>query len=343
MSNKKKLVIFIPSIEDGGVEKNLYLVTNYLSKYIKNIRLITFDKKKKNKFNHKIKFICPNFTNNSQYERPFKYYKCLILLFKELINYKNERVIFSWQANIYAIILCTIFGVKIVSRSNSSPSGWSKNVFKNFIFNFFIRKADTVIVNSFFFKKELDKKFNIKSKLIYNPFDFSFIKKQANKKISNKHFKSKSLKIINVGRMTDQKDQITLIKAVELAAKKIDLKLFIIGKGVLKNKIQKYIKEKNLSNNIHLLGYQTNPFKYIRRANIFVLTSKFEGSPNVLIESQFLKKFIISTDCPTGPRSILKNGNLGNLVKIGDFNAISKLLINFKDKKNLKKILMSKL
>ena len=61
--------------------------------------------------------------------------------------------------------------------------------------------------------------------MIYNPFDFSFIKKQANKKISNKHFKSKSLKIINVGRMTDQKDQITLIKAVELAAKKIDLKL----------------------------------------------------------------------------------------------------------------------
>ena len=60
MSNKKKLVIFIPSIEDGGVEKNLYLVTNYLSKYIKNIRLITFDKKKKNKFNTKIKFICPN-------------------------------------------------------------------------------------------------------------------------------------------------------------------------------------------------------------------------------------------------------------------------------------------
>lgn len=338
MSNKKKLVIFIPSIEDGGVEKNLYLVTNYLSKYIKNIHLITFDKKKKNKFNHKIKFICPNYDDGRHFERPFKYFKCLILLFKELNNHKNEKIVFSWQANIYAIILCTLLNVKIISRSNSSPSGWTKNIFKNFIFTFFIRKADSVIVNSFFFKKELDKKFNIKSKLIFNPFDFSFIRKQANLRIPNKLFKSKSLKIINVGRMTEQKDQITLIKAVELALKKIDLKLFIIGKGILKNKLQRYIKEKKLSNNIHLLGYQANPFKYIKKADIFVLTSKFEGSPNVLIESQFLKKFIISTDCPTGPREILKNGNLGNLVKIGDFNAISKLLINFKNKKNLKKI-----
>ena len=61
----------------------------------------------------------------------------------------------------------------------------------------------------------------------------------------------------------------------------------------------------------------------------FILTSIFEGSPNVLIEAQYLKKYIISTDCPTGPREILQNGKFGELVKMGDYKNIAKRLENF--------------
>ena len=80
-----------------------------------------------------------------------------------------------------------------------------------------------------------------------------------------------------------------------------------------------------------------NPFKFIKQSDIFILSSVFEGSPNVLVEAQFLKKFIISTNCPTGPREILKNGEFGALVKIGDYKEIARIIENFKFNKSIKK------
>jgi len=338
MHNTKKLFIFIPSIEDGGVEKNLYIVTNFLTNHIDNINIITFNTDKKKKFSNKVNFICTNFSNKKNYGRYFKYFFCLILLIKEILNNKKNCLVFSWQANIYSIIVCYFLGIKIISRSNTSPSGWSKNFFKNIIFNFFLKKADTLIVNSLSFKKEMDKKFNVRSKLILNPFHISYIKKKSNEKIKNLFFKNNALKVLNIGRFTDQKDQITLIKAAAIALKKINLKLFIMGKGKLEESMKNYIKKNNLFRYVHIIGYKENPFKYIKRSDIFVLTSKFEGFPNVLVECQILKKYIISTDCPTGPREILQNGNLGGLVKIGDHNSIAEILINFDKKKEIKKI-----
>ena len=103
----------------------------------------------------------------------------------------------------------------------------------------------------------------------------------------------------------------------------------------------KYINEKyNLKKNIKILNYQNNPYKYIRNCDIFILTSKFEGLPNVLLEAAVLKKFIISTNCPTGPREILSNGKGGELVKIGNFKSISEKIISYSKNKNkfIKKI-----
>ena len=72
---------------------------------------------------------------------------------------------------------------------------------------------------------------------------------------------------------------------------------------------------------------------------MFILTSKYEGLPNVLLEAAALKKFIISTNCPTGPKEILKNGKYGYLTKIGDHNGISQKILSFiKNKKKAKKI-----
>jgi glycosyltransferase involved in cell wall biosynthesis len=93
------------------------------------------------------------------------------------------------------------------------------------------------------------------------------------------------------------------------------------------------VKKNNLTNNVYFLGYKNNPYNYLKKSDIFILTSKFEGSPNVIIESQFLKRYVISTDCPTGPREMLKNGKLGDLVKIGDYKSIARLLIKFNKKK----------
>lgn len=341
MKNKKnqqknELIIFQPSIEGGGVEKNLFLIANYLSKKVKKISLISADKRT-DKFSKKIKLITPFFSVNNSIGRPFKYFICLlILVFKIFSNYRN-CVVFSFQANIYAIIICTIFKIKIISRSNSSPSGWSKNYFKNIVFNFFLKRADKIIVNSFDFQKELNQKFNIKSKVILNPFNFAFIRTQSRKNVDLKFFKKDSLKIINVARMTDQKDHFTLIKSIALANKKRNTQAIIVGRGALKSEIKNLIKKYKLEKKILLVGYQNNPYKYMKLADIFVLTSTFEGHPNVLIEAQYLKKYIISSDCPTGPREILSNGKYGTLFKIGNYKKLANIFVRYRYNKKIKK------
>ena len=334
VTHKKKLLVFIPSIEDGGVEKNLFIILNYLKLKIKNIHLLTFDDSKKKYFNNKIKIINPIFNFSFFKGRYPKYILCLLLFLKILIFDRNYLVL-SFQANIYVLIISKFFNLKVISRSNSSSAGWSQNPVKQFIFSYFFKKADKIIVNSKDFKKEMDKKYSIDTHCILNPFIFNKIKKESKVK-TDKIFSKNALKLISVGRLTLQKDFITLFKAISII-KERKVELIVIGKGSEKEKLENFIKNNNLTNRIKLIGYKKNPFKYINQAEIFILTSIFEGSPNVLIEAQYLKKYVISTNCPTGPREILSNGKYGSLVKIGDFKSISKILQNYNYSSSIKK------
>ena len=334
--NKKKLIVFIPSIEDGGVEKNLYLILNYISKKIGLVDLITFDNKNYHKFNKKINIINPLLNFSFFSGRKPKYILCLITLISKIILNRNYLLL-SFQANIYVIIIAKIFNIKVISRSNSSSAGWSKNFFKQIIFSFFFKKANKILVNSFDFKKEMDKKYSINSLCILNPFDFKNIKRKSYEKAKKIYKKKNSLKIISVGRLTDQKDFLTLLKAIKILKNKREVELVIVGKGREKKRLEDYVLNEKLETYVRFIGYQKNPFKFIKQADIFILTSLFEGSPNVLVEALFLKKYVISTDCPTGPREILNNGKYGSLVKIGDYKEISKILVNYKKNKIIKK------
>ena len=338
--NSAKLVIFIPSIEGGGVEKNLYIITNYLSNKLKNeVYVITADKKNTDLFSKNIKIVTSKFQIPETNSRLIKYFISLILLL--LFFLKNKEIaVLSFQANIYAIILCKIIGVKIVVRSNSSTKGWSNNILKDFIFKFFLRKSEKVIVNSYALKKEFFKKFNLKSICIYNPFNKNEVIKLSRVKFSLDFYntRNKILKIINVARLTDQKDQLTLLRALNSIKKELDFRLLILGSGSNKNKLDDYIKENSLEKRIKLINYNRNPFKFIKKSEIFILTSLYEGLPNVLIEAISLKKFIISSDCPTGPREILLRGKGGFLFKVGDYKGLAQKIINYSfNKKKLKK------
>ena len=215
-----KLVFFMPSIEGGGVEKNMFIICNHFANNLKNIYLITASKKYSNKFNKNLKLICPRLSIWDNFGRRLKYLICLFLLLKLILKDKKLSV-FCFQANIYCIILCKIFGLKIIVRSNSSPFGWSKNLFKNLIFKYVLKKADGIIANSLEFKKILQKKFDVEVECIYNPLNQKELIKLS--KVKSKFiFKKKNvLKILNVGRYVDQKDQITLLRAVNILKKKL--------------------------------------------------------------------------------------------------------------------------
>ncbi len=337
-NTQRKLIIFNPSIEDGGVEKNLYIVTNFLALKLRRIELICASPEKKNKFNKKVNFTYPKniFWHNKS--RLYKYTICLYMLLKEILINKNILVL-SFQANIYCIILCKLFKVKIIVRSNTSPKGWSNNLIKKIIFKYYLKKADHVISNSKIFKVQLNRMFGAKSSTIYNPLNTKYITRLSKEKVKLPFFQSKNkiLKAITVGRLTDQKDHETIINAINQIKYDIPIRLIIIGKGKNHKKLMLQIKNKKLEKNIKLIGYKKNPYKFIKASDLFILSSKFEGLPNVLLEAMYLKKFIISTNCPTGPSEILNKGNYGYLFKVSDSKQLSKLIVKFFYNKNKEK------
>jgi glycosyltransferase involved in cell wall biosynthesis len=340
-TNLLKLLIFNPSREDGGVEKNLFIITNYLDDRISGVNLITTNFQYATKFSKRVKLIFPRYYLSNKYGRLPRYFLCIIELIIFIIKHRRKVLILSFQANIYAIIIAKIFNIRIISRSNTSPTGWSQNFFKQIIFSFLLKKTRKIIVNSYQFKKIMDKKYKLNCQCILNPFNFNLISKLSRVKIKEDFFKSKKkLKIISVGRLVHQKDHMTLVKAINIVAKsKRNIEVIILGKGIEKDNLKNYINTNNLQSFVKLIGYKKNPFNYIKQADIFILSSIYEGSPNVLVEAQFLKKYIISSNCPTGPKDILANGLYGDLFQVGNYKKLANLILNYNY--NLKKGMIS--
>ena len=340
---ENKIIIFMPVIGVGGVEKNFFIIANNFAKKYNNLTVVTSSQEAKKKLNKKINFVCPKknlFTNLS---RRLQFLICIFYLIP-LIIFNKKVLVFCFQANMYCVFICKLFGVKVILRSNSSPTGWSKNFVKKFFYKLGYGLANGIIVNSIQFKKELKKKFGINSTNIYNPLDYKEIIFLSKKKINLNFFKQKQLNIINVARFEDQKDHDTLLRAVNTIKKEINFKLLLIGTGSKELKIRNYIKLNNLNKNIKILKNITNPYPYIIKSDLVVLSSIYEGLPNILLESIALKKFIISSDCPTGPSEILENGKLGILFKLRDYNELAKKILFYnKNQKILKrKIFLAK-
>ena len=333
---KNKLLIFIPHIGGGGVEKNFFMLSNFLSKKINSIVVITINKEFKKNLDKRIKIISPKsgqWKNSSIY---IKYLVSIILLIKTLLINRNYLIL-SFQANWYSIIISKLFNIRIISRSNTAPEGWSNNKFKKILYKNILNLADEIIVNSLEFKKSLKRNFHINSICIYNPIDKANVLKKSKETLNFSFFNNKELKLINVGRCTDQKNQMLILQSVKYLKDKIPLKLLIAGSGKEFSKLKSYIKNNDLVKNVRLLNFLPNPYKYINKADALILSSNYEGLPNTLLEAQCLKKIILSTNCPTGPKEILLNGKAGIFFKINDYKDLaSKILFIHKNKATLK-------
>ena len=330
------LIFFMPHMVGGGVEKNLYIIANNFAKKITNVHLITSRKNFNSNFKN-VKIINPKLQIWNHLGVRFNYLICLLILVREILN-KKKPLVFAFQANVYCIFVCKLLKVKIVTRSNSSPSGWTQNSLKNFIFKKIFVKADKIIVNSLDFQKEFKKKFNIKTTCIYNPLNKKEILQKSKDNINLSFFKTNNkFKILNIGRFTDQKDHHTLLKSVKILKNKYNLNfiLLIMGRGKNEKKIKYFINKNNLAQNVKVIGFKKNPYKYIKHCDLFVLSSIFEGLPNVLLEAITLKKFVVSSDCPTGPNEILNNGKGGFLFKTGNSNDLAKKIILYHNNKKI--------
>ncbi|MCK9455650.1 glycosyltransferase, partial [Sulfurimonas sp.] len=114
-------------------------------------------------------------------------------------------------------------------------------------------------------------------------------------------FRDEKFTFITVGRVDSGKNHKLLVEAI----KDIDAKLYIVGDGELRSALEEQIRELNLKDKVVLLGRQSNPYKYLAKADCFVFSSLYEGFPNVLIEALACGLPVISGDCQSGPREIL--------------------------------------
>jgi glycosyltransferase involved in cell wall biosynthesis len=129
--------------------------------------------------------------------------------------------------------------------------------------------------------------------------------------------------ILAVGRLQRQKDFPTLIRAFARLRQQRPCRLIILGEGGGRAGLERLIATLNLSQSIDLPGFVANPYPFMARANLLVLSSAWEGSPNVLTEALALGTPVVATDCPSGPSEILQHGRVGPLVPVGDDEALA--------------------
>ena len=170
--------------------------------------------------------------------------------------------------------------------------------------------------------KKYPKQKNIRH--INNPVVTSSFESQVSEKSFVSPWDESARIILSVGRLSDQKDYFTLLKAFRRLRDKADYKLMILGEGPERPGLLEYIRNHELDQHCSLPGFVPNPLPYLKQAQLFVLSSKYEGLPNVLIQALACGTRAVATDCPTGPAEILQHGRIGKLVPVGD----SELLAN---------------
>ncbi|MCS4223600.1 glycosyltransferase involved in cell wall biosynthesis [Salinibacter ruber] len=159
---------------------------------------------------------------------------------------------------------------------------------------------------------------------IYNPVDTRQIIKGAS--VSVNGLPSNVPIIIGVGSLGPQKDFETLVRAFARIRRKREAHLCILGEGGRRRELEKIAKKLNIHGSISMPGFVGNPFAYMQAADVFALSSKYEGFGNVLVEAMTCGTPVVSTDCPGGPSEILAEGVYGELVPVGEPDALAKVI-----------------
>jgi glycosyltransferase involved in cell wall biosynthesis len=229
------------------------------------------------------------------------------------------------------------------------------------LFKYFVKllynRADRIVATAELARLDLVQNFGVKDDLIRVLYNFIDTQKLAEKLESGKQVFTKwpggGPRLVNVGRLTDVKSQDALLPILKKVKETIaDVKLVLVGEGNMKQKILSKASELGLSvydsdvdggiadntktkADIWLMGFQQNVYPYLANSDIFVLSSLYEGFPNVMIEAMACGLPVISADCPSGPREILAPGTdvtkVTNKLELGSHGMLLPILSHESD------------
>lgn len=214
---------------------------------------------------------------------------------------------------------------------------WLNNYFFNFkIEKMIYDKADQVISVSQLIQVDADEKFGIdkrKSDYLYNPYDLKYINERANEEITETIIPTDEIVLVSAGRLENQKGFYHLIKALSLFDSS-NIKLYILGHGSHENDLKQLIKSLDLEDTVILLGGQPNPYKFMKKADLYVMSSITEGFPNALVEAMSVGTPVLSADCLSGPREILTEDDIHKRTEGIEFGKYGILVQAMTDSKN---------
>lgn len=225
---------------------------------------------------------------------------------------------------------------KLVLREANTPSmeasqGSLKQKVMRRVSKPFYPKADVVITVSKAVELDVKNYYGqgISCETIYNPVNVNEIHELALQVPAKWHpWDDDAAIIISAGRLSRQKDYATLLRALHSVLKVKDCKLIILGEGELRSELEDMIRSLRLESHVWLPGFVDNPFPYFKAAQVFVLSSRWEGMPNVLIHALAMGLRVVSTDCPSGPKEITDNGRFGYLVEVGGVEAMKHAIVS---------------
>ena len=160
--------------------------------------------------------------------------------------------------------------------------------------------------------------------VIPNPVDTQTIRRLASDPVAHEWFRpNQPPVIVAIGELGGSKDYETLVRAFAILRRERPVRLFIMGEGKGREKLRKLLIELHLEGEVELFGFTKNPFAYLAKSSLFVLSSHYEGFGMALLEALSLGVPSVATDCPFGPGDILQHGRFGALVPVGDTEAMA--------------------
>jgi glycosyltransferase involved in cell wall biosynthesis len=165
---------------------------------------------------------------------------------------------------------------------------------------------------------------------IPNPISINKVDESNNKEEFYHHWFSENRPVIlGAGRLTDQKGFSTLVRSFRhVIDKEENVRLIIIGEGKRRDELERLVQRLGIKKYVSLPGFTDKPFEYMRNADLFVLSSRWEGFGNVLVEAMACGTPVVSTECPNGPAEILGGGKWGKLVPVEDDEAMAQAILD---------------
>ncbi|MCD6528135.1 glycosyltransferase [bacterium] len=330
--NKFKISFFLPSLRGGGAEKVFVTLANEFAKRNFKVDLVLAQKEGPylKEVSEKVRMV------NLKAKRVLY---SLLPLIKYLKKEKPDVLISTLDhANIIAILAKLISRVqtKIIVRVANTLSlslkgtKFHKRWLRLYGVKIFYPFADKIIAVSKGVADDLVKRSKIprkKIKVIYNPTDFEKIQEKMKENTGHPWLDRKECPVIlGIGKFHQQKNFPLLLKSFALLRKKRKIKLIILGEGKERKDLENLIRKLNLQEDVDLPGFKENPYSFLAKADVYVLSSLWEGFPNTLLEALACGTPVVSTNCLSGPAEILENGKYGKLIPINNERALAKAI-----------------